>query len=540
MITLRPRIFGFRNDLLRRSQGKRRVLIASLLVIGMGWVLFNGTHAVLREVPEGAAVLDENLVLSFLNLLFVILFFSGATRGLASLYLSRDNELYLAAPLSPWKFYSGRIAEICLETLWSIVVLGAPIIAAVSASGFKVLPFIASIPALIFQPILLGVIATTIVVNIVPAAKLREIALCLLFLSIGVGSVIIISQSGSHDPFLQKSGEFIGKNLPEMGTLKAIFPTTLAAGVVTSSIKDGSFRMDALLMLWGECFFLYTASLLVLGKLHLRGYTLSLASEKRGKPVGGDGISILSIFPPQIRAMVGKEIKLLIREPSQALQFAFFLFVCLLYMYNLREIAPLSDVPENLKNWGRLILVSFNLTVAGFITAAVATRFAYLSSSIEGGSFYIIQSSPISLSKFLYSKFALWSFIIGLVSIVVGTSGALALGVSPRLVILTALVVPCWTLGIVGLSIGLGSVFARFDWDNASQLSFSIGALVTMLATTGLVIANALGVTLLVAVSNSPIPWIAYAGLFLALTLIANIAIANLSLQAGVRALGLK
>lgn len=531
MITLRPRILGIRNDLFKRSSGRKKILLAVLLLVGMGWILFQGTSSLLKEIAKTELPEDEAGFLSFLGVLYALLFFSGATRGLATLYLSKDIELYLSSPVSRVKFYTGKIIEVCIETLWSILILGTPVLAAFWIEDYNVLPLLVTLLPFFVQPIFLGIIVISLLVNLVSASKLREIALGLLFLSIIIGSVLIITQSGSEIQLIEKFKDWIA-----LDYIKSFLPPAVAADLISSSIEGDELSFKLAAFIWGIAIILGIISLIVLQKFHSRGYTLSLASDRRAKSYG-DGISLFKHLPSQVRAMVVKELKLFIREPSQAIQLAFFLFVCLLYMYNLREIAPLSEVPDHLKIWGKLILVAFNLTVAGFITSAVSTRFAFTASSIEGGSFYIIQTSPISLSKFLYSKFALWCTLIAVLAMTISTSGALALGGEPHLILLTAFLTPCWTIGIVGLSIGLGSIFARFDWDNASQLSFSIGSLVTMLATTGLVVANALGATLLIAISNSEKLWVGYAVLFTALTLIANIVIANLSLKAGEKAL---
>ncbi len=51
-------------------------------------------------------------------------------------------------------------------------------------------------------------------------------------------------------------------------------------------------------------------------------------------------------------------------------------------------------------------LFSFlNLGLAGFVLSAVAVRFVFTAVSIEGRAFWIIRSSPLSLKKFLWSKF---------------------------------------------------------------------------------------------------------------------------------------
>jgi ABC-2 type transport system permease protein len=61
-------------------------------------------------------------------------------------------------------------------------------------------------------------------------------------------------------------------------------------------------------------------------------------------------------------------------------------------------------------------LISFlNLGMVGFVTSAVAVRFVFPAVSLEGASFWIIRSAPLSLRDFLWAKF--WSSLLPLLMI---------------------------------------------------------------------------------------------------------------------------
>jgi hypothetical protein len=86
-----------------------------------------------------------------------------------------------------------------------------------------------------------------------------------------------------------------------------------------------------------------------------------------------------------------------------------------LYLYNFK-LLPLNRLPDNiivfgLTKEGLQNAISFlNLALAGFVTAGVAVRFVFPSVSLEGKSFWILRSSPITMRRLLWSKF--WMLVV--------------------------------------------------------------------------------------------------------------------------------
>ena len=118
--------------------------------------------------------------------------------------------------------------------------------------------------------------------------------------------------------------------------------------------------------------------------------------------------------------------------------------------------------------------------MAGFVMATVAVRFVFPAVSMEGAAFWIIRTAPISLRDFLWSKF--WT---GLVPVLVLTEALTVaanefLGVDPFLKVMAALAIVFMSFALVGLAIGLGARYPRFDAD-ASQVAGSYGGVAFMM-----------------------------------------------------------
>ena len=78
-------------------------------------------------------------------------------------------------------------------------------------------------------------------------------------------------------------------------------------------------------------------------------------------------------------------------------------------------------------------------------------------------------------------KFWTWYLPTACISSILLCTGALVIDAAPHIVAVSALISFVITYGIVGLAIGFGAVFARYDWDNSAQLSASYGSILYML-----------------------------------------------------------
>ena len=172
------------------------------------------------------------------------------------------------------------------------------------------------------------------------------------------------------------------------------------------------------------------------------------------------------------------------RDTTQWSQLFLLLALVIVYLYNF------SVLPSNftfatfyLQN-----LFSFlNLGLAGFVLSAVAVRFVFTAVSIEGRAFWIIRSSPLSLKKFLWSKF--WTSLPPLLvlSQILTLVSNHFLGASRFMTVLASVSILFVCFGIVGMGVGMGAMFPRFRFENITQIAGSSGGLLYMIATTSFI-----------------------------------------------------
>ncbi len=148
------------------------------------------------------------------------------------------------------------------------------------------------------------------------------------------------------------------------------------------------------------------------------------------------------------------------------------------YVYNF-SVLPLDKSPiriEFLQNE----IAFLNVGLAGFVLSAVSVRFIFPAVSSEGAAFWIVQSSPVPLKRFLWTKFAFYLpplLILGEVLILLTNH---LLEVTPFMMVLSSLTMFLAVFGIVALGVGMGAMYPNFNHQNIAQVATGFGGLMFM------------------------------------------------------------
>ncbi len=128
-----------------------------------------------------------------------------------------------------------------------------------------------------------------------------------------------------------------------------------------------------------------------------------------------------------------------------------------------------------------------NLGLAGFVLASVAARFIFPGVSLEGRTFWLLRSSPMSMRELLWSKF--WVGTLPLLVLAIGIVGVtdVLLQVTPFMMIVSIGTITFMTLAVAGLALGFGTMFPQFETENAAQIPTSFGGLVFMMSSIALI-----------------------------------------------------
>lgn len=511
-LLLRPKVLAFRNRCrhsLRHRTLLWRDIIVALFTAAVIGSIYHGTRIGLQKilVNGDAAYLPPALPLGLLLLmLFGMLLLSNSVAALGALFLARDLDLILASPITPARFFRSKLVEVALHSSWIALIFGFPAIVAFGVAYDAPWSFYPlSVAILLPYFIIPAAIAMILVIGftlIVPANRTREVLLA-------TGALILAclyllcdliapraSMLGNLDELLRVAAIL---SLPNVSWSPSYWASQALGGLLTAGMVPVYLHVTLLYLVAGT---LTGGAALAVYLGHGRAWSRA-RNNRRGTHPGSRSfrwrlLSLTGRIDQQVCGIVAKEYRVFARDMTQAIQLVLLLGLCLLYLYNFRILHAVQGLPPATRVWWQAFLVISNVGMGAFVITAVCTRFVFPSISLEGQSWWLLQTAPISTAKALRAKFWCWFIPVGAISSVIFSAGALAIHADPGVIIVNAL--SSWILcyGLVGLAVGLGACFANFEWEHASQLAASFGSLIFMLCGTILIFSSLVPVLVLV------------------------------------------
>jgi len=183
---------------------------------------------------------------------------------------------------------------------------------------------------------------------------------------------------------------------------------------------------------------------------------------------------------PQLRAMLGKEVRTIGRDVAQWSQLFLMVALVFIYLYNIRMLPLGGDA--------RATLVAYaNLGMAGFVIAAICLRFAYPSVSAEGKAFWLVQTAPVSYRQFLRVKVFVYATPLTLLSLLLTAFANVLLNANAVVWAFTLIGASLLPVTLVSLGVGLGALAPNFNAENPLQVGLSLGGFAYMALSMGYV-----------------------------------------------------
>ena len=501
---MRPKVLALRNRW-RVEQEKRSSYWRDIIVLAFGLVvmtaMFHLSLFALARVDEVSRLVYFSPSIPFsilLLMLFVMLLVSNSLTSLGALFLSKDLELVLSAPISRFRFFVGKVASVLFVSSWMPLVFIAPFLLAYGVwynahLVFYLISFIALIPYFLL-PVAIAVILSTVFTAIIPPSKARYVGILVIAVFVG---------------FIYLAAEPLGAGLRSRGDISELLRVVsnvslpdqiwLPSHWVALSLRDaieGRYgdALCPLYLLYGSALGFLSLAYLTMGFLYDTAYSRSRDSRQQLLLSGRKSWQVLVRWCPWIesptRGILLKEYRTFFRDMPQVIQLLLLGGVYLVYLYNLRIFRLIESVPlEQRATWQSFIYI-INVSMGAFVTTAAATRLVFPSLSLEGKAYWMLQTSPVSLYRVMQIKYWTWFVPIGILSSIVFLSGAVAINVNTFGLWVTFIAGWLLSAGIVGLGIGLGAKFANFDWEHSAQLAASFGSFVFMLSSIALITLN--------------------------------------------------
>ncbi len=173
------------------------------------------------------------------------------------------------------------------------------------------------------------------------------------------------------------------------------------------------------------------------------------------------------------------------RDASQWSQLLLLGALVVVYVYNF-SVLPIDDGTP-LASTLRDVVAFCNLGLAAFVTASVAVRFVYPSVSLEGRSWWVLRSAPVSLATLWWSKFLVAFMPLTLLGEVLIVVTNRYLGVASGLTLVFMATLLFVIAAIVSLGLAFGAAYPRLDSNNAAQIATGFGGVVYMVTCLGLI-----------------------------------------------------
>ena len=483
---------------LTHGHGDSRHFIRSSVFALMGLGFWTGIYLLSRKLlvyfqksEEIGDILAYKLLSIVLVTCFSLLVFSAILTALSKLYLSKDLNLVHALPVPIETLFLARWIESTVDSAWMVVVFTLPVLAAYGTVYRPGLFFYADI-LFVLVPLCLtasGISALIVlgVVLVLPASRIQSVVV---FLGLSVFIVLYLAFRLAR-PERLVDPETFSTVMGYMEQLRTPSPPYLPSTWAFDSLKAALQNQWAKSLFhaslaWSSALFVLFLNLWAAKAAYFKGY--SKTQEASIRLFGGQGTfldRIFSFLPGPVRSFTVKEIKTFLRDQAQWSQIFLVGALIVIYLYNY-SVLPLEKSPIQtiyLQN----VLSFLNMALAGFVLVAIVARFAFPAVSMEGGSFWIVRSSPITLRSFLWIKF--WIYLLPLLilseTLIIATN--MLLRVSPFMMGISVVTIFCLTPAVIAMGIGMGAAFPDFASENPAQTVTSFGGMLFMMCSSALI-----------------------------------------------------
>ena len=469
-----------------RSTG-RTVVLAVLAIVFWAFifaVLFR-LLGYFKGVPEIGPLLAGKLLGLLLMSFFGMLLLSNVIASLSTFFLAKDLDLLVAGPVDWLRLYFAKLTETCVYSSWMVVLLAIPIFIAYGivfdGGPMFVLVVIAAFGPFLILPTVVGSAITLLLVNAFPARRTRDILTVIGLLA--AGGLLLLFRLMRPEQLARPEGF---KSLIEfIAVLKTPTSPWLPSEWVQTGLMSWLRREPDFLPFYMLAS--TSAAFLVLGailhrQLYSKGFTKAQEGVERwAKETKSSTVLRKMLLPLGIvrRELVLKEVRLFFRDATQWSQLILLGVLVVVYVVNIKLLP--------VRGGGVTFFVSnlipfLNLVLAGFVLASIAARFIFPGISLEGKTMWLLRSSPLAMRELLWSKFWVGTIPLLVMALALVTVTGLLMHVSEFIMLVSIFTITMMTFAIAGLAVGFGTMYPRFETENAAQIPTSFGGLLFMMA----------------------------------------------------------
>jgi ABC-2 type transport system permease protein len=487
-----PRVLSFRNRIRRGQEGSGlRVLVMSVVAVGFWVGIFYGFSRVLGyfQAAEGFGDMLARKLMGMTWLTFLgILLFSNVITALNTFFLSKDLETIHSAPVETEDIFWARFVDTLVDSSWMVVFFGLPVFLAygvVYGAGFNYYLYLGAtaLPIMIMATSM-AVMFTMVLVNAFPARRTKDILLLL-----SIMAVILLylmfrlmrpERLVNPDDFSSAVRYFAALSTPSSPYLPHHWASEILWPSLAGGYSEAGFHLA---MMTSTALAMAVFSSWAAQALYPNGFSKSQEGARqfvsRFHPVDFLVKLLSKPFQEQSRVLIAKDVRTFFRDNTQWSQLLLLLALIVIYLYNF-SVLDLRRYP--IRTFYLQNIISFlNIGLAAFVVASLGVRFVFPAVSQEGFSYWIIRSSPVSLRRFLWTKFWIYTPPLIVVAEILIVLSNYLLDVSPIMMAVSTITVFFLVIGLVSLGIGLGAIYPRFEAENMAQVATGFGGMIFMI-----------------------------------------------------------
>jgi ABC-2 type transport system permease protein len=406
---------------------------------------------------------------------------------LQALYLMGDMDFLMSAPLPIRAVFIAKLVQAVLPNFGMMCLFTLPILFGLGISSgynFTYYPLVILVLALIsLAAASLASLLVMVAARYIPARRLAEV------LGFVVGTAFFIFGQSARFMNYDFTEEQVGGMLAMSDRFNQPWSPMVWAGkgLVALGKSDWLPAMELLvpaILLTGAVFYL---SLITSERLYATGWSNLQNNRRRPKSrvvpaaTGEKKPNIFSrLLPSTLRAILVKDVLLYRRELRNVSRLITPLILGVVYAFGLlssdgRGLEGQGEAPAWFMEALNGIMVYADVMLALFIGWMLVASLAGLAFSMEGRSYWMLKSAPVSSRQLLASKFLVGYFpplvlcTIYLVVLQIIKGSTLVSGLISLFAVALSLA------GLTGIFLAFGTYGAKFDWDNPARINQSMG-----------------------------------------------------------------
>ena len=473
-----------------------------LLVVGVAVGCYLLSNAILKELNSPAivqsginlAALMDAIPALIISLAFILTMMASFRVLLQALYLARDMDFLVAAPIPIRAVFLTKLLEAILPNFILVLVCGLPVLLSIGvARGYHIIYYPLLLVILVFLSLAAAGISSLLVMAVVRVFPAKRVAEVLTFL--GAFLILLLSQS------FNLMGDRLKDISPEQITSGANLFTKLNNPLIPlawggRSLVDfgqgnwlsGGIFLALTLGVSGVVFWL---TLRTAERLYYTGWaSLQVGTTRKKRRIAADrgdeyrvGSNLLVRWlPAQVGAILVKDFKQVRRDLNNLSQVIGALIMGVVFGVMLLRSggeppAGQGNAPDQFMTILRSAMVYGSMVIGLFVGWCMLARLALVAFSMEGRAYWILKTAPISSGKLLAAKF-LMAYIPSLILSWIYLIAIALLQKPPLVIVLYGLPSIALILaGLCGINLAFGVRGVNLTWTDPRKMENGVAGL---------------------------------------------------------------